>query len=65
MNVRLPFGEREFALTLPNVDIPKYIGHKGWVGIKVSTQDELDLAMPWIQVSYEENKPRRKGKAKK
>ncbi len=65
LNVRLPFGEHEFALNLPNVDIPKYIGHKGWVGIKTSTQDELDVVMPWIDVSYEENKPKRKVKAKK
>jgi predicted DNA-binding protein (MmcQ/YjbR family) len=65
VNVRLPFGEREFALSLPNAEIPKYIGHKGWVGLKASTQDELDMVLPWIDLSYQENKPRRKVKAKK
>jgi predicted DNA-binding protein (MmcQ/YjbR family) len=65
LKVRLPLGEREFALTLLNVDIPKYIGHKGWVGVLISNQDELDMAIPWINLSYEENRPKRKLKAKK
>jgi predicted DNA-binding protein (MmcQ/YjbR family) len=65
LNVRLPFGEREFALSLPNAEIPKYIGNKGWVGLTASTQDELDMVLPWIDLSYEENKPKRKSKVKK
>ena len=65
VSVRLPSGEREFALTLPNVEIPRYIGHKGWVGVKVGNPDDLSMVLPWIDLSYEENKPKRKSKAKK
>lgn len=65
VSVRLPFGEREFALTLPNVEIPRYIGHKGWVGVKVGNQEDLNMVLPWIDLSYEENKPKRKSKVKK
>lgn len=65
VNVRLPLGEREYALSLPYVDIPKYIGHKGWVGAKIHTQEELDIVLPWIGISYTMNKPVRKSKAKK
>lgn len=65
LNVRLPIGEREYALSLPFVDVPKYIGHKGWVGVTVRTQEELDLALPWIGVSYDMNRPVRKSRAKK
>ncbi|HEX2913238.1 MAG TPA: DUF5655 domain-containing protein [Chloroflexia bacterium] len=63
VNVRLPFGERDYALTLPFIEVPKYIGHKGWVGAKIRTQDELDTVLPWIQISYELNRPVRKRKA--
>lgn len=65
VSVRLPFGEREFALSLPNVEVPRYIGHKGWVGVKVRNQDDLNIVLPWIDISYEENKPKRKTKVKK
>lgn len=65
MNVRLPFGEREYALTLPNVEIPKYIGHKGWVAVKVRDQDDLGMALPWIEMSFDENRPKRKPRLKK
>lgn len=65
LNVRLPLGEREYALSLPYVDIPKYIGHKGWVGAKVKTQEELETVIPWIGVSYDMNQPARKSKSKK
>lgn len=65
INVRLPLGEREYALSLPFVDVPKYIGHKGWVGAKVGSQEELDIVFPWIDASYEMNRPARKRRAKK
>ena len=63
--VRLPFGEREFALTLPNVEVPRYLGHKGWVAIKARNQDDLEMALPWIDLSYNENRPKRKSRLKK
>ena len=65
INVRLPFGERELALTLPSVEVPRYIGHKGWVAIKVHDQDDLDMVLPWIALSYDENRPKRKPRLKK
>jgi hypothetical protein len=65
VNVRLPIGEREYALSLPFVDVPKYIGYKGWVGAKIRTQEELEIVLPWITMSYDLNKPARKSKAKK
>ncbi len=65
VNVRLPLGEREDALELPFVEVPKYLGHRGWVGAKVRTQEELDTVLPWIQTSYELNNPPRKSRLKK
>ena len=65
VSVRLPMGEREFALQLPFIKIPKYIGHKGWVQATVQTQEQLDIVMPWIDVSYEMNQSVRKGRPKK
>lgn len=65
LRVRLPFGEREFALTLPNVEIPKYIGPKGWVEVQVRDQADLDLTLPWIDLSFQENRPKRKAKSPK
>ncbi len=65
INVRLPFGEREFALTLPNVEVPKYIGHKGWVAVKIRNHDDLEMALPWIDLSFDENRPKRKARLKK
>jgi predicted DNA-binding protein (MmcQ/YjbR family) len=62
VNVRLPFGEREYALTLPNVEVPKYIGHKGWVAVQVHDQDDLNLVLSWIAMSFDENRPKRKPK---
>lgn len=65
VRVRLPLGEREYALSLPFVEVPAYIGHKGWVCAKIRTSDELATVLPWIAVSYDLNKPVRKGKARK
>ncbi len=64
VNVRLPLGEREYALSLPFVEVPKYIGHKGWIGAKVSTLEELETVIPWVQVSYDVNHPPKKKRAK-
>lgn len=65
VNVRLPLGEREYALSLPYVEVPKYIGHRGWVGAKVRTQEEMEIVLSWIPLSYELNQPARKSKVKK
>lgn len=65
VSVRLPLGEREYALSLPFIEVPKYIGHQGWVQAKVRTQSELDTVLPWVAVSYEVNNPPRKTRAKK
>ncbi len=62
--VRLPMGEREHALSLPFVEVPKYIGHKGWVGAKVRNEEELETVLPWVDLSYEMNQPVRKNKLK-
>jgi predicted DNA-binding protein (MmcQ/YjbR family) len=62
LNMRLPYGEREYALTLPFTEVPKYIGHKGWVGAKIRTQEELETVKPWLNLSYDLNNPPRKKK---
>ena len=65
VNVRLPFGEREHALELDFVEVPKYIGHKGWVSATVRDEEELDLVLAWLDLSYEMNKPARKSRPRK
>lgn len=64
VSVRLPLGVREYALTLPFVSVPKYIGPKGWLEAQVSTEAELQTVLPWIDFSFEMNKPARRSKAK-
>ncbi len=61
--VRLPLGEREYALSLPYVDVPAYIGSKGWVSAKVHQQAELDTVLSWLDLSFEMNQPARKSKS--
>ncbi len=64
ISVRLPLGVREYALGLPFVSVPKYIGPKGWLEAKVSIEAELQTVLPWIDFSFEMNKPARRSKAK-
>jgi predicted DNA-binding protein (MmcQ/YjbR family) len=64
LNVRLPMGIREHALSMPNVEVPKYIGHHGWVGVRVKTPEELNTAITWIDISYDENLVKKKSKKK-
>jgi len=65
LQVRLTPMERDYALTLPFVEVPRYIGHQGWVAGSVRTQEELDIMLPWISESYNINQPVRKGRARK
>ena len=65
VNVRLPLDEHEYALSLPFTDVPKYIGHKGWIGTDVTTSDELEMVLGWLPMSYEMNNPPRKGRVKR
>jgi hypothetical protein len=65
LKVRLTPMERDYALTMPFVDVPRYIGHQGWVAGSVTTQEELDIMLPWIGESYNINQPVRKGRARK
>lgn len=60
VTVRLPLGEREFALNLPYVEIPKYIGNKGWVSAKIRSPEELEIALAWVEISFHMNQPVRK-----
>lgn len=64
LNVRLPMGIREHALSMPNVEVPKYIGHQGWVGVRVKTPEQLNTAITWIDISYEENLVKKKSRKK-
>jgi predicted DNA-binding protein (MmcQ/YjbR family) len=62
LNIRLPYGEREYALTLPFTEVPKYIGNKGWVGAKIRTPEELETVKSWLHLSYDMNNPPRRKK---
>ncbi len=63
-SVRLPSSEREYAISLPFVEVPKYIGHKGWVAVKVGSREEMEFLLPWLQMSFDLNQPARKMKKK-
>jgi hypothetical protein len=64
VSVRLPFGEHGYALSLPFVEVPKYIGHQNWVGVKVSNREELETLLPWLPISFAMNNPPKKSKSK-
>lgn len=65
VTVRLPMIERANALELDYVEVPKYLGPKGWVTARINSPEQLETAKTWIQISYELNQPARKPKAKK
>jgi hypothetical protein len=51
--VLLPMGVREYAQSLPFVEIPKYIGASGWLAAKVKTQAELATVLAWVELSFD------------
>ena len=56
---------KDYALTLPYVDIPKYFGPSGWIGVTCANQEELENGLLWLEESYKITNTPKKSRTRK
>jgi predicted DNA-binding protein (MmcQ/YjbR family) len=63
ITVKLTPDEGAEALLLPFVRKADYVGRYGWITVNIAGDSEWEIAVPWVQRSYElVAGPARKGK---
>lgn len=52
VTVKASLDEQSALVQHPNIDVAAYVGRHGWVTIWVRDDDTLDIALDWIDRSY-------------
>jgi predicted DNA-binding protein (MmcQ/YjbR family) len=53
VTVKVPPGDRDVLLSLPNIHTASYVGRFGWITISIEDADTLALALDLVDGSYD------------